>query len=288
MKRNNIFELTLTSTFVVIILLMSLIPQIGFVTILPGVSITLVHIPTLIAVFILRPKSGLIVSVMFGIGSLIASFMYAATPFDIAFRNPLVSVLPRALFGIAAWGVFQGFLRLSKIRIGKYLMFGFVTLITTFAVFYGTVQISKNVVWNEYNTYISSEVVDPVVQEQLFEEASATESQVLPYIYPVALVVIVIFISVYYYFVSKENYSDLVVSSSFILGTIIHTVLVLTAVILFASEFKMAFGDAVNLIYGIAITNGLIEALVAVVIGVPIYTALKKLPAFENYKLNTK
>lgn len=285
MKDKNIFELVLTSTFVSIILIMSLIPQLGFVTILPGVSITLVHIPTMIGIFILRPKYGLILGLAFGLGSFFASLMYASTPFDLAFQNPIISVIPRALFGLSAWAIFQGFMKLRKLSYGKYIMFGLVTLITTFAVYFGTIQITKNVVWNKYTTEAAKEVPNDALLLLYEQEALANEGPAINMIIPIALVIIVVFISVYFYLVSKENYGDLSVSSSFILGTLAHTVLVLTFVILFAEAFKMAFGDAVTLIYGIAASNGLVEALAAVAIGTPIYTALSRLPVVQaNFK----
>ncbi len=282
MKNKSIFELVLTSTFVSIILIMSLIPQLGFVTILPGVSITLVHIPSMIGIFILRPKYGFILGLAFGLGSLFASFMYASTAFDLAFQNPLISVIPRVLFGITSWAIFHGFMMLRKLSYGKYIMFGLVTLITTFAIYFGTIQITKNVVWNKYTVETSQEAPNEALLAVYEQEALANEGPAINTMIPISLVIIVIFISVYYYLVSKDNYGDLAVSSSFILGTLSHTVFVLTFVILFADAFKMAFGDAVTLIYGIAASNGLIEALAAVAIGTPIYTALRRLPIVEN------
>lgn len=282
MKQNQIFQLVLTSTFVAIILLMSLIPQLGFVTFLPGVAVTLVHIPTMIGIFILKPRYGFILGVVFGIGSLMASYMYAATAFDLAFQNPLVSVLPRALFGLAAWTVYQGFLALSKLSYGKYILFGLVSLITIVAVYFGSLEITKNAIWNEYNTAVLDETVSEETLVELYENASTTEHNVLKIVIPISLVIIALFITGYYYLVSNQNYKDLAVSSSFIVGTLIHTVLVLASVILFADAFKMAFGDAVTLIYGIAASNGLIEALTAVAIGTPIYITLNRLPMVQE------
>lgn len=293
MKKNDIFEMTLTSTFIVVILLMSLVPQLGYITIMPGVSLTLIHIPTMIAVFILKPKSGFLVGIMFGVGSLIASFMYAANAFDIAFRNPIISIGSRALFGISAWAIFQGLIKISKVNYGKYIMFGVVALVTTIAVYYGSVQIAKNSVWASHDSYLqeiddSGGVADPVILAELSDSASELEPKVLAVVIPVALVIIVIFITLYFVLITKDNYTHLALSSSFILGTIAHTILVLTFVIVFSSDFHMTFGNAVNVIYGIAASNGLIEALAAVLIGTPVYLAISKLPAFESYQKRSR
>src|SRR5690554_1918063 len=101
MERNDVFELVLTSVFVALIFLMGLIPQLGYITLAPFVSVTLVHIPVLINIFIVKPKYSWLIALSFGLSSLIASYMYATNPVDLAFRNPLISVVPRVLFGFA-------------------------------------------------------------------------------------------------------------------------------------------------------------------------------------------
>ena len=89
MKKTEIFDITLTSVFAAIIFVMGLIPQIGYITIAPAISLTLVHIPTLIGIFILKPKYGWTLGLFFGISSLIASYIYASQGTDLAFQNPL-------------------------------------------------------------------------------------------------------------------------------------------------------------------------------------------------------
>src|SRR5690606_10780914 len=102
------------------------------------VSVTLVHIPVLIGIFIVKPKYSWLIALSFGLSSLIASYMYATNPVDLAFRNPLISVVPRVLFGFAAWGIFVGLQLLSKLRHGKFVIFGVVSLVTIFALYYGS------------------------------------------------------------------------------------------------------------------------------------------------------
>lgn len=252
MKKTQVFDLTLTSVFIAIIMMMSLVQQIGFITILPGVSITLVHIPTLIGIFILKPKNGLLLGITFGLGSMIASYLYGATPFDLAFQNPLVSILPRALFGLAAWGSFQGLQKVSNIKNGKVYLFIIVSIIATLAIIFGTRQIALN--------------------------AGTTDQNVMTIITVIAAVVSLGFIGLYIYLMRNNKDSELFVSSSFIVSTVLHTVLVLSAVALFSNAFEMAFGAAVPLILGIAASNGLIEALAAALIGTPIYLTLKSIP----------
>lgn len=59
-------------------------------------------------------------------------------------------------------------------------------------------------------------------------------------------------------------------------STMIHTVLVLGSLSIFSDVLlSLAFGEIIELIYGILITNGLLEALLALVVVTPIISALK-------------
>jgi len=59
-------------------------------------------------------------------------------------------------------------------------------------------------------------------------------------------------------------------------STMIHTVLVLGSLSFFSDVLlSLAFGEIIELIYGILITNGLLEALLALVVVTPIISALK-------------
>jgi len=85
MKKNSIQELTLASVFAAIILVMIFVPQLGFITLTPFVSVTIVHIPVLIGVFLLPKRYGILLGLLFGIGSWIRSFTPMG-PLDTAFQ----------------------------------------------------------------------------------------------------------------------------------------------------------------------------------------------------------
>jgi uncharacterized membrane protein len=248
MKRNQIYDLVLTAVFISIIMLMSLIPQIGFVTILPGVSVTLVHIPVLIGIFLLPRNYAIILGLFFGIGSLIAAWLYGVNPIDLAFRNPLISIIPRILFAVAAYYIFKGLKLIeNKFKNGVTVIYGLVVLITIFSVYYGSQAISGFTGWS------------------------------FSVIAPIALLLITGFLTVYFSFVNKNRNNDILIPSSFILGTLSHTILVLTAIAVVKPSLYGAGADILGIIYSIAVTNGLIEALVAVLVGTPIIIALNQL-----------
>ncbi len=81
---------------------------IGFIQI-PPISITVMHIPTIIAGVMGGPVIGGIVGLMFGIFSMYQA-QTAINPLDkLIFSNPLIALVPRILVGIVAYYVFTAF-----------------------------------------------------------------------------------------------------------------------------------------------------------------------------------
>ena len=71
----------------------------------PLPSATTVHIPVLVAVLVEGPVVGLIVGAVFGICSFIRAWQLGMVGLTLFFRNPVISVLPRLLVPLIAWGV---------------------------------------------------------------------------------------------------------------------------------------------------------------------------------------
>ncbi|MDR2181761.1 MAG: ECF transporter S component [Treponema sp.] len=78
----------------------------GFVTWIPGASLTIMHVPVIIGAILEGPLAGAAIGFLFGVFSLIQASIIAVQPADVAFVNPLISVLPRLLIGPAAWFVY--------------------------------------------------------------------------------------------------------------------------------------------------------------------------------------
>ena len=107
------FNLVLFSTFASIILLLSLIPNIGYITIIPGLSaVTIIHIPVLIGIIFLPFYYSLGLGLTFGISSFIAAFLYSKEPFGL-FQNPLCDRLIR-ISSLFNWQ------RLGRLKAYKY------------------------------------------------------------------------------------------------------------------------------------------------------------------------
>ena len=252
MMKKDIQSLTLTTVFAAIILVMTFVPQIGYITI-GTMALTLIHIPVLIGAFLLPKKYTMILGIMFGLGSLIRA---ASTPtgiLDPAFVNPLVSVLPRFLFALLASYIFDLFkLFDKKVKHSDIYIFGFVSVVTVFALYYASTVIITESGWNE---------------------------QV---IMPLTLLIMSLFITAYYTLIRKNDKSQTVIPSTFLISTVLHTVLVLGSLVIFERAFITQYipsDQLLGFVYTIAVTNGLIEAILAVLIGTPIVIAINQLKA---------
>jgi uncharacterized membrane protein len=122
-------DITLYGMYFAILALLSFTP-LGYITIFTF-AITTIHIVVLVAAFTLGLKGGLIVGLGFGIMSLLRALIAPTSPFDAAFINPIVSVLPRALFGLFA-GLMAEFLPKFTKKIAPSLYIGVVSGVATF------------------------------------------------------------------------------------------------------------------------------------------------------------
>lgn len=174
-------EIALTGVFAGLILLMAFVPMLGYIQI-GLVSLTIIHIPVLIGGAAGGKRVSIYLGTAFGLSSLLIALIRPALPSDFIFQNPLVSVLPRVLFGYVAFLFYDLFHKLIK------------------------------------NNFAATAV-------------------------------------------------------SFILATIAHTTFVLIAFYIFGVE-NPALSGIFSFIWGILLTNGFFEALIAGVIGAPIANRL--------------
>ena len=100
MRNEKVKEMAIYSLFTAIIVILASTP-LGFIRV-GVVSVTIIPIFVIIMAFLLGVKGGLEGGVTFGIVSMIVAFTLGPTGLDALFRNPLVSVLPRVIFGLVA------------------------------------------------------------------------------------------------------------------------------------------------------------------------------------------
>lgn len=84
--------------------------QLGYIPWFSGASLSVLQVPAIVGAVLEGPVVGVLVGGIFGITSLVqAAINPAKGPVDVFFVNPLISVLPRLLIGLAAWAVFALF-----------------------------------------------------------------------------------------------------------------------------------------------------------------------------------
>jgi uncharacterized membrane protein len=126
-RNEQISKMILCAIFIALIVMMTFIPEIGYLTI-NLVPITIIHIPVIVGGILLGRKYGLILGLVFGLGSMTRSFMeYSAYA---PFTNPLLSVAPRVFIGFISYDIYQLFVKwIKNDKLSVPLALGVVTLI---------------------------------------------------------------------------------------------------------------------------------------------------------------
>ncbi len=124
MRNKRIMRIVFDAMFLAIIAVMTFVPYVGYIQI-GLISFTLIHLPVLIGAALFGWRRGLMYGIFFGLGSLIKATTYPGT-IDFLFVNPLISVLPRAVFGLVAGLAFSLARKLPKL----YLKGGFIAVLS--------------------------------------------------------------------------------------------------------------------------------------------------------------
>lgn len=114
-SHERILRMTQLAVLSAIIIMMTFVPYIGYISYGPGLSITLIHIPVMIGAIVLGPSAGAILGGVWGISCIIKALTAPPSPLDAAiFWNPLVSLISRILAGLLAGLAFVGLIRLCR------------------------------------------------------------------------------------------------------------------------------------------------------------------------------
>lgn len=101
-------QLTYNALIIALIAVMAFVPWLGIITI-GTVSITILHVPVIIAALLLGGQSAIIASLAFGVSTMLVAMTRGVTPVDLLFVNPVVSVLPRLMLGLVLAGLVKLF-----------------------------------------------------------------------------------------------------------------------------------------------------------------------------------
>ncbi len=130
MRNSKIIQMSLHALFLGLMALMTFIPQIGFISITPFIAFTLLHIPVLFGALLFGWQAGLIYGLAFGLMSFIRALIAPVGILDPYFVNPLISILPRTIFGLLA-GLTFDFAKIIKNNIYNKLFLGVTSLALT-------------------------------------------------------------------------------------------------------------------------------------------------------------
>ncbi|MDX9958437.1 MAG: ECF transporter S component [Clostridia bacterium] len=108
MERSQVRRIVTAGALGAVSVVMAVTP-LGYLPWFGGISLTIMHIPVLVAAVLEGPVVGTVVGLIFGVTSLVRAAVAPMGPLDPLFTNPLVSVLPRLFIGVAAWAVFRLF-----------------------------------------------------------------------------------------------------------------------------------------------------------------------------------
>jgi len=258
-------ELTVLGLLISLMLVLGLVPNIGFIT-LGVVSVSIVHLPVVIGTVLLGWKRGLILAFAFGVISFARAFTPAGAA-DILFTNPLISILPRLSIGFATYGVFVFFkfllgklaklLKKESAKTVKELAI-LLSIFTNIAIFYAVFFTLNSVAKIDLFISISIGLVLAAISHLVvynavlgrFENAEKTS---IAFACAAGAFSNTLFTLLAFYFFVPIFFNDILVKFNLVEGKVFIAYLM-----------------------GLAGTNGILELAFFVVIGTPIILALRK------------
>ncbi len=229
-----------------IAILLAIIPvgpnPLGYIPFFLGTAITIMHIPVILGAVLEGPWTGLFIGLIFGLSSLLWSYIGPTGPGDVFFQNPLISVLPRLFVGLGAYLVYRMLQRPNTWQI-------VLAVILILAIASPVVAYTTSILDHEPGLKIL------VLVASILLAALATAGLL----------------------VSQRQYGELVaVGAAAVGGTLTNTVLVLTAIGVVGALGIVPAVPAVALL-GLGLTNGIPESIAAVLITVAVVAAWKQI-----------
>ena len=116
----------------------------GFIPWFGGISLTIMHVPVIIAAILEGPIVGAGVGLIFGIFSMIQAAVAPSSPSDVWFTNPILAVLPRLFIGPVAFYVWK---LLEKIPVVGLIIAGIAGSLTNTILVLGVIGLMGLLPW---------------------------------------------------------------------------------------------------------------------------------------------
>lgn len=104
--KSELANLSFDGLLIALIMILAFVPQVGYLTIVPGLSLTLIHLPVLLGAMVGGRRKGLLLGTAFGFTSFIQA-LGNGTGLNALFALPYISIPPRMLFGYLSGLVFE-------------------------------------------------------------------------------------------------------------------------------------------------------------------------------------
>ncbi len=126
---DKVVRLTLLAMFSAIIIVMTFVPYVGYITLGVTLSITTLHIPVIIGAITLGPVGGAVLGTVWGLSCLVYA-LSNGTADAVIFTNPLISVLPRIIVGYLIGWYYVWFKKIIKNHYAAAIVVGALGTIT--------------------------------------------------------------------------------------------------------------------------------------------------------------
>ncbi|MDO5713060.1 MAG: ECF transporter S component [Tissierellia bacterium] len=217
----------------------------GFVPIGP-LNATTMHIPVLIGAILEGPVVGGLVGLIFGLSSLFNAIT-RPTPISFVFYNPLISIVPRILLGVLSGLLFEA-LRKREDK---------------------NIKTIVNILWGIIILFLGI---------GLYRGVTGGKSG-----YMISLNIVFLLLSLgTAYMMNRKLQSNLAVMVSAFAGTLLHSLMVMGGIyFFFAERYLQAFDPPISMeaarttIFGVILTSGVPEGILAVIIVSAVVAAMK-------------
>ena len=126
---DKVVRLTLLAMFSAIIIVMTFVPYVGYITLGVTLSITTLHIPVIIGAITLGPVGGAVLGTVWGLSCLVYALSNRRAD-AVIFTNPLISVIPRIIVGYLIGWYYVWFKKIIKNHYAAAIVVGVLGTIT--------------------------------------------------------------------------------------------------------------------------------------------------------------
>lgn len=240
----NVRKLTIIAILGAIPAVFGMTP-LGFIPVGPTKA-TIMHIPVIIGAIMEGPIVGGCVGLIFGLFSIFQA-LTNPTPVSFVFLNPLISILPRVLIGVLTHYVYDALRKMGNKK----------TVSTLY------------ILWAMIIIYLGNGIYRNIVEKDVLYQLLTN----------IGLMILTLGFAYLTNKKLKESSLDIIIST--IIGTLANTVGVLVMIyLIYGERFVESLGQDANIarkiIFGIGLSNGITEVIIAIIIVTVVVGALKK------------